>query len=148
MNRMIRFSPRSDLQNVQREIDRVFDSFFRPSSTEGKESAVWSPRVDLSETEDAYLIHLDVPGMKKEDIEINFQDGTLTISGERRSHEAQEDEQRNYMRVERSFGHFYRSFTLPNTVNADDIQADYQEGVLKVRVPKAEEIKPRRIEIA
>jgi HSP20 family protein len=106
----------------------------------------WTPRVDLSETEDAYHIHLDLPGVDKDDVDINLQDGTLTIRGERK--EETREEGTNAVRVERSFGQFFRSFTLPQTIKQDAIRATYDNGVLAVEVPKAEETKPRRIEIS
>ena len=83
--------------------------------------------------------------MKKDDFNINWQDGTLTVSGERKFEDKKETE--NFVRVERSFGHFFRSFTLPNTVKSDKISGSYSDGVLTITVPKAEETKPRRIEI-
>ena len=136
------------LNDLQREIDRMFGRFF-PSDTQGddgaSEQAVWAPRTDLVESEDAYRIHLDLPGMTREDLKINYQDNQLTISGERTSDRTDENEE--YVRVERSFGHFYRAFTLPRTVNAADISATYENGVLSVRVPKTDEVKPRQIEI-
>lgn len=137
-----------NLNDLQREIDRVFGNFFPSSDREGSSSsqqAVWAPRTDLVETDDAYRIHLDVPGMSKEDLKINYQDNQLTVSGERKSDRTADDEE--YVRVERSFGHFYRSFTLPRTVNAEDINATYDSGVLTISVPKTEEVKPRQIEI-
>ncbi|MEX0820967.1 MAG: Hsp20/alpha crystallin family protein [Rhodothermales bacterium] len=132
---------------MQREIDRLFDDFVpsRESGNGDRESAVWSPRVDLSESEDAYVVHVDAPGMKKDDFNINWQNDTLTVSGERKwSGEASKE---NFVRVERSYGHFFRSFRLPKAIDGDQIQASYDAGVLTVTVPKAEESKPRRIEI-
>lgn len=145
MTNLIRFTPSHDMRRLQREIDGIFDSFFSPSSNEN-EGASWAPRVDLSETEDAYLVHVDVPGMQKEDLNIDVHEGRLTISGERNAE--QQDDGHKYVRVERSYGRFYRSFTLPQTVKEDEIEATYENGVLSVRVPKAEETKPRRIEVA
>lgn len=137
-----------NLNDLQNEIDRMFDRFF-PSRTESEngstEQAVWAPRTDLIETEDAYRLHLDLPGMSKEDLTINYKDNQLTVSGERTSDRPGENEE--YVRVERSFGHFYRSFTLPRTVNTEDIGATYENGVLTIRVPKTEAVKPRQIEI-
>lgn len=138
-----------NLNDLQREMDRVFGRFF-PSATErdgdsSSQQAVWAPRTDLVETEDAYRIHLDVPGMSKDDLTINYQDNQLTVSGERASDRTDENEE--YVRVERAFGHFYRSFTLPRTVNADNIEAAYENGVLTITVPKTEDVKPRQIEI-
>lgn len=137
-----------DMRNLQREIDRLFDSFF-PTRSSGSDDestqAVWAPRVDLAESDDAYHIHVDLPGLNREDLNINYQDNQLTISGQRREEMTEKDGE--YVRVERSFGNFYRSFTLPKSVNADDIEATYENGVLNIEVPKAEESKPRQIEI-
>ena len=147
MTSLIRFTPRRDVRHLQREFDRLFESFFptRPVDDDAAESAVWAPRTDLSETDEAYLIHLDLPGLKKDEVEINVHDGTLSISGERRHEETAED--RTFVRVERSYGRFYRSFSLPQTINADGIEAAFEDGVLTIHVPKAEELKPRRIDI-
>ena len=141
-------SSSNDLRSLQREIDRMFDGFFpaRRSGSDEETSAVWAPRMDLSETDDAYHIHLDVPGMTKEDLNINFHDGQLAVSGERKREET--NEQRDFVRVERSYGSFYRSFRLPKQVDADNIEASYESGVLTVRVPKSQESKPRRIEVS
>lgn len=147
MTRLSRTRDRN-LNDLQREIDRVFGQFF-PSRSSDEESssqqAVSGPRTDLVETDDSYRLHLDVPGLSKDDLKINYKDNQLTVSGERTSDRTAEDEE--YVRVERSFGHFYRSFTLPRTVNADDIDATYEQGVLTIHVPKTEEVKPRQIEI-
>ena len=148
MSSLIRFTPRHDVRRMQREFDRLFESFFptRPEhDDEARASAVWSPRTDLSETEDAYLINLDLPGLNKDEVEISVHDGTLSISGERRQEETEEG--RKYVRVERSYGRFYRSFTLPQTIDTESIEATFADGVLNIRVPKAEELKPRRISI-
>ena len=144
MASLIRFSPPTEMRSLQREIDRMFDSFF-PTGAGDQEQAVWTPRVDLAETEDLYLVHLDVPGMKKDELTINYQDGTLTVSGERRFEN--KDEKANFVRVERRFGHFYRSFELPKAIVSDKIEASYDDGVLNIRIPKAEESKPRSIKI-
>ena len=137
-----------NLNDLQREIDRVFGRFF-PSREDSEESgsrqAVWAPRTDLVETEDTFRLHLDVPGMSKEDLNINYKDNQLTVSGERTSDRTGEDEE--YVRVERSFGQFYRAFTLPSTVDAENIAASYDNGVLTITVPKTEAVKPRQIEI-
>lgn len=147
MTNLIRFSPTSDMRRLQREIDTLFDGFFptRPASENG-DNTVWTPRMDLTETDDAYQIHLDLPGMKKEDLEINFEDGTLSVSGERRAEQSSDN--RRWVRVERSYGRFFRSFTLPQAVNVEQIEARFEDGVLNITVPKTEEVKPRRIEIS
>lgn len=148
MTSLIRFSPSTEMRSLQREIDRVFDGFFTARSNEsnGSQSAVWTPRVDLAETEDAYLIHADLPGVAREDLDINFQDGQLAISGERKIE--QTEEKPNFVRVERTSGSFFRSFTLPKTINPEEIKAEYADGVLTVHIPKAEEQRPRRIEVS
>jgi HSP20 family protein len=138
-----------NLRTLQREIDRVFDTFF-PSSNGGSEGSssaqqTWAPRTDLVEAEDAYRLHLDLPGMAREDLTINFEEGTLTVSGERRPDRTQEGD--DIVRVERPHGHFFRSFSLPRTVTPDAIEAAYENGVLTIRVPKAERHRSRSIEI-
>jgi HSP20 family protein len=138
-----------NLNDLQREIDRVFGRFFPSGDDNNQESsssqAVWAPRTDLVETEDGYRLHLDVPGLSKDDLKINYKDNQLTVSGERTSTRSSDDEE--FVRVERSFGHFYRSFTLPQTVNPEAISATYENGVLTISVPKTDEVKPRQIEI-
>lgn len=147
MNTLTRTRRRS-LNDLQREIDDVFGRFF--SSRDGEngdasQQAVWAPPTDLVETDEEYRIRLDVPGMKKEDLSINYQDDQLTVSGERPSDRPGDDAE--YVRVERAFGHFYRAFSLPNTVDVGNISAEYDSGVLTIHVPKAESEKPRQIEI-
>ncbi len=147
MTRLTRTRNRN-LSSLQNEIDRVFDRFF-PSREQDQDGsspqAVWRPRMDLIETEEAYRLHLDMPGMSTDDIKISYQDNELVVSGERTSKRADEGEE--FVRVERSFGQFRRAFTLPRTVDADSIGATYENGVLTVTVPKTEAVKPRQIEI-
>lgn len=130
---------------LRRELDRLFEDFFMPAE-EGGGNVVWSPRTDLAETDDEYLLTMDLPGLKKDDVKVDFQEGQLAISGERR--QEKKEQEKNYHRRERSYGSFYRSMTLPQNVNAEDIQASFEDGVLKVHIPKAEESKPKRIEIS
>src|ERR687890_551968 len=125
-----------------REIDRMFDAFFGQNEQQGRR---WVPPMDLVEAEDHFVLKADLPGLSEGDVSIEVQDGTLTISGERDAeHEAHE---RGWYRIERSFGSFSRSLTLPDGVDADGIQARFDRGVLEVRIPKPEERKPRRVEI-
>lgn len=147
MASLIRFAHNPEVRRMQREFDRLFDNFFptRPEHSEDMETAVWTPRVDLSENDEAYFVHLDVPGMTKDDFKINFHEGVLSVSGERK--EEKTDENRSFVRIERNFGCFYRSFNLPKLVKIDKVSASYDNGVLNISVPKAEESKPRRIEI-
>ncbi|MFB6271432.1 MAG: Hsp20/alpha crystallin family protein [Salinibacter sp.] len=129
---------------MQREVDSIFDQFFDRGEDE-ETSAVWAPRTDLSETDDAFRIRLDVPGMTKDDITVNLQNNTLTVSGERSSERKEEGEE--YVRVERAFGNFHRTFTLPDAVDAESVEAAYEDGVLTINVPKTEESTRRQIEI-
>lgn len=147
MTQMTRYSPNRTIRDLQREVDSLFDRFFdrdRDGSDQGT-SPVWSPRTDLLETDDAFRLRLDVPGMTKDDITINLQNNTLTVSGERASERTDENEE--YVRVERAFGTFHRTFTLPDAVDADHIEAEYKNGVLTINVPKTEKSTRRQIEI-
>mgnify|MGYP006269742497 FL=1 len=146
MAKMTRYTPTRTLRDLQREVDTIFDQFFGRGGDEGDgSSAVWAPRTDLVETDNAYRLHLDVPGMTKEDININLQNNTLTVSGTRSA--AQTDEGDEYVRVERTFGNFHRTFTLPDAVDAEGIEASYNDGVLEINVPKTEKTARRKIEI-
>lgn len=142
-----RYQRGSDFDLLRREMSRFFDDFFLPTreGEEGQRSAVWTPRADLSETEDAYFIALDLPGLRKDEIEITMEDGTLKIAGERSMESESENGQ--YHRIERSYGRFFRSFTFGPNADADNIEASFDDGVLTIRVAKAEERKPRRIEV-
>lgn len=144
MTQLTRRTPNRTIRDLQREVDSIFDQFFGRGSDDDT-SAVWAPRTDLSETDDAFRIRLDVPGMTKDDIAINLQNNTLTVSGERSS-ERQEDGE-EYVRVERAFGNFHRTFTLPDAVDPDRVEATYDEGVLAINVPKTETSTRRQIEI-
>jgi HSP20 family protein len=105
----------------------------------------WQPAVDIFEAEDELVINMDLPGVRKEDIQVNLNDSTLTISGER--HLEQEDRRDRYHRVERTYGQFARSFTIPTNVNREALKAEYSDGVLRLHLPKREEAKPRQISI-
>ena len=126
-----------------REIDRVFDAFFGQNEQQARR---WVPPMDLVEAEDHFLLKADLPGLSEGDVNIEVQDGSLTISGERRAEHTEQE--RGFYRIERSFGSFNRSLTLPDGVDPDRIEASFSHGVLEVRIPKPEERKPRRIEIS
>lgn len=145
MTQLTRRTPTRTLRDLQREVDDIFDRFFDHGSSDQDTSAVWSPRTDLSETDGEYRIRLDLPGMSKEDIAINLQNNALTVRGERASEQTAEDEE--YVRVERAFGTFHRTFTLPDAVDAENIEAAYDDGVLTIHVPKTEKSTRRQIEI-
>jgi HSP20 family protein len=124
------------------EFTRLFNSLWDAPAA----SSRWIPEMDLVESEDHYLLKADLPGMKQEDVAIEFNDGTLTISGERKAE--YERKEKGFFRLERSFGKFSRSLTLPEGVDPDRIEASFHDGVLDVRIPKPEQRKPRRIEVA
>jgi HSP20 family protein len=106
---------------------------------------VWAPALDISERKDAYVVTVEVPGVKAEDLDITLEDGLLTIQGERQF--TSESSEQQYHRVERRYGSFRRSITLPSQVRADAIEASFEDGVLEVVVPKAEEAKPKKISV-
>jgi HSP20 family protein len=124
------------------EFNRLFDTLFQPAA--GSTSR-WLPAMDLVEAEDHFVLKADLPGLDEDAVSIEVQDNVLTVSGERKSEH--EQRQKGWYRVERSFGRFSRSLTLPEGVNADGISANFDKGVLEIRIPKPEERKPRRIEI-
>src|SRR5919108_4209552 len=125
-----------------REIDRVFDAFFGQTD-QGRR---WVPPMDLVEAEDHFVLKADLPGLREGDVNIEVQDGTLSISGERKAEHEQHE--KGWYRIERSFGAFNRSLTLPDGVDPDGIQASFSDGVLEIHIPKPEERKPRRISIS
>jgi HSP20 family protein len=128
-------------QPFAREVDRMFDAFF---GGEG-EARRWVPAMDVWEEGEHFVLKADLPGVAESDVSIEVQDGTLTVSGERRSEERKEGA--GWYRYERSSGSFSRSLTLPEGVNPEGIDAEFAAGVLTVRIPKPEERKPRRVEI-
>jgi HSP20 family protein len=125
-----------------REIDRVFDAFFGQTD----QARRWVPPMDLVEAEDHFVLKADLPGLRESDVNIEVQDGTLTISGERKAEHEQRE--KGWYRIERAFGAFNRSLTLPDGVDPDRIAASFSDGVLELRIPKPEERKPRRISIS
>lgn len=145
---LVRWEPARELDSLQSDMNRLFDSFFgrrevgRGSNGTGR----WVPAMDLVETEDHLVLRADLPGLQREDVEIEAKDGVLTVSGERKAEHEEKSE--GYHRVERSFGRFSRSLGLPRDVQPDDVKASFENGVLEVKVPKPEERKPTRIEIA
>jgi len=136
----------SDLFGIQREMNRMFNNFFRGDARD-EDSALssWTPAVDISEHDSEFVVKVEVPGVNKDDVKITLESNILTIRGEKK-HE-KETKEENYHRVERSYGSFQRSFTLPTTVKSDKIDAVYKDGILTVSLPKAEEAKPKQIEV-
>ena len=143
---LVRWDPFGEIDTLQRGINRLFDDAAsgRRERREGTE-AMWAPAVNTYEDKDAFVLSCDLPGMDQKDIKINLDNNTLTISGTRKLEH--EEKRENYQRVECVFGTFSRSFTLPATVDTDKIEANADKGVLKIRLPKREESKPRQIAI-
>jgi HSP20 family protein len=143
---IVRWEPFRELGTLQNEMNRLFNTVFdAPSPGNGGTLRRWMPAMDLVETEDHFVLRADLPGMTEDDVKIEFEDGTLTISGERKAEHESKNE--GYYRVERAFGSFSRSLTLPQGVDPESVTASFDNGVLEVRIPKPEERKPRRIEI-
>lgn len=146
---LVRWDPFRDLEDVS---DRLNWMFRRPAlpRTNGtnKETMVvadWVPSVDVSETEGDYQIKAEIPDVKKEDVKVTVEDGVLTIQGERK--QEKEEKGRRYHRVERSYGSFIRSFTLPDLVDEAHVKAEFKDGVLTLHLPKSEKAKPKAIEV-
>ena len=144
---LARWTPMGNLQSFQEEMNRMFHDFFRggEGGDQGWASGTWTPPVDIYETEDALVLTAMLPGVSKDDVTIEVHNNTLTLRGERKLDK--EVKQDNYHRVERSYGAFSRSFTLPSVVDQGSIKAEYRDGVLKLTLPKREEAKPRQIQI-
>ena len=139
------FSPLARLSAFQHEVDRLFDlPFF---GRESSRTVGWTPALDLHQDKDSLFVHVELPGMKKEDVTLSLHDDVLTISGERRHETASAEKAATHLRNERFFGRFERSVTLPVPVDAVRVGAAYENGVLTVTLPKAEAAKPRQIEI-
>ena len=130
-----------------RELQRMFEEMFGRGEGEegGWVAGAWAPPVDLYETDDAFMVKAELPGLSKDDIQVEVHDRTLTLRGERK-HEAEVKEER-YHRRERAYGSFQRSFWLPTTVDANQVKASFKDGVLELRIPKHETAKPKRISI-
>jgi HSP20 family protein len=144
---LVRWEPVRELSSLQNEMNRLFNTFFDAPATPGNGGGVrrWVPSMDLVETDEHFVLRADLPGMSEEDVSIELEDNVLTVSGERKAEH--EEKKEGYYRVERSFGQFRRSLTLPEGVNPEGIAATFDKGVLEVRIPKPEERKPRRVAI-
>jgi HSP20 family protein len=141
-----RYDPFRDLKTLQDEVNRLFSTnFSRGFGDEGIARGAWTPNVDIFENKDELVLEAELPGMNREDFELTIENNVLTLRGERRFEK--KDEADNYHRVERAYGAFTRSFTLPQTVSGEGAAAEYKNGVLRVVLRKREEVKARRIEI-
>lgn len=143
---IIRWDPVRDMVTLREKMNRLFEDVFTGQS-EGKELAAstWAPAVDIFETENDLVMTAEVPGIDEKDIEIKIEDNTLILKGARKFEKETKEE--NYHRIERSYGSFYRAFTLPNSIDPERIQAEHENGVLKITMPKRTELKPRKVKI-
>jgi HSP20 family protein len=144
MRTLARWEPFRGVTTLQDQVNRLFNDVFERKGEESSLSA-WAPAVDIYETEHELVVKADLPDVDPKDLDIHVENNILTIRGERKFEKKVSEE--NYLRVERSYGSFARSFTLANTVNAEAIKADYQNGVLTLSVPKREEAKPKQIKV-
>jgi HSP20 family protein len=148
---IIRWNPARELLNMEREFNKLFNSFGKRLSIgesdflDEYENAVWMPLTDIKEDKDNYYVMLDLPGVSKDDVKVSYSNGQLSVSGERKQEKETKDSK--FQRVERVFGRYYRSFTLPQKIKEDKIEAEFKDGQLNITVPKAEEAKPKELEI-
>ena len=138
-----RYEPWSLLNQLQKELERAHEG-------EGGEGSIvtaeWAPAVDIKEDADRFVLQADIPGVKPEDIDVSMEDGVLTIKGEKKTEAKTEEE--GYKRVERTYGSFYRRFSLPDTADAESISAKSSNGVLEIVIPKRESVKPKKITVS
>src|SRR5260221_2274796 len=144
MRTIARWEPFRRATSLQDQVNRLFSDVFERGSEESSLTA-WAPSVDIYETEHELVVKADLPEVDPKDLDIRVENNILTIRGERKFEKKVNEE--NYLRVERSYGSFARSFTLANTVNSEAIKADYQNGVLTLNIPKREEAKPKQIKV-
>ncbi len=144
-NELMEWRPFREVSRLRREMDRLWEDYFGPGRRALKPMEEFAPAVDIKETEDKVVVKAEVPGIDAKDINISVTGDVLTIKGEKKSE--REEKEANYHLVERSYGSFSRSLTLPSAVDLDKIEASYDKGVLTVTCPKKEEIKPKAIEI-
>ncbi len=144
MRAIARWEPFRGVTSLQDQVNRLFGDVFERAGEESSLTA-WAPPVDIYETEHELVVKADLPDVDPKDLDIRVENNILTIRGERKFEKKVSEE--NYLRVERSYGSFARSFTLANTVNSDAIKAEYQNGVLTLSIPKREEAKPKQIKV-
>jgi len=144
---LVRWDPFRELEEVSDRLNRMFA---RPvgRASNGKETMIvadWTPSVDISETEGEYQIKAEIPDVKKEDVKVTLEDDVLTIQGERK--QEKEEKGKKFHRIERSYGSFVRSFSLPDVIEAEKVKAEFKDGVLNLHLPKSEKAKPKAIEV-
>jgi HSP20 family protein len=143
---IIRWDPYRDIMSLRDRMNRLFEDM---AGSKGEEKDLmahsWAPAVDIYETENEVVLNAEIPGVDEKDVEIKVEDNNLTLRGERKFEKEAKEE--NYHRVERSYGSFFRSFALPSYIDQDKIEAEHENGVLRIRMPKRAELKPRKVKI-
>ena len=144
---LVRWDPFRELEDMSDRLNRMFA---RPAASggHGKETMIvadWTPSVDITETEGEYQLKAEIPDVKKEDVKITLEDGVLTLQGQRK--QEKENKGTKYHRIERSYGSFARTFSLPDVIEADKVKAEFKDGVLNLHLPKSEKAKPKAIEV-
>ncbi len=148
MNALIRWDPFKEMEDLQSRFTRLFE--LTPARTENGDRELmtiteWAPSVDIIEDEKEWLVKADLPEVKKEEVKVTVENGVLTITGERKFEKEEKD--KKYHRIERSYGNFLRSFTLPDGADGSKVNAEFKDGVLKVHLPKGEKAKPKAVEV-
>jgi len=143
---IIRWDPFRDLSTIQDRMNKLFeDTLARSRGEESTSLAAWAPPVDIYETKEAIVVKAELPGIEQKDIDVQVHDNILTLRGERKFESDVKRE--NFHRIERSYGTFQRSFSLPNIIQQDQIKARFNNGILEITLPKVEEAKPRQIKV-
>src|SRR5271165_2045439 len=146
MTVLTRWDPFRDLSALQNRMNRLFEEQYGGGREESLTTGAFVPPVDIYEDEHSVQLKLEVPGIDEKDLDVKVENNTLTITGERKFEKEEKEE--NFRRVERRYGSFTRSFTLPNTVNTEDINASYDNGVLNIKLAKRAEAKPKQIKVS
>jgi HSP20 family protein len=144
MNAITRWEPFRNLSTLQEQVNRLFEGSF-PAQGDKSALTTWAPAVDIYETENELVLKADLPDINEKDLDVRVENNMLTIHGERKFEQKVKEE--NYLRVERSYGSFSRSFSLPSTINTESIKAEYKNGTLTVELPKRAESKPKQVKI-
>ncbi len=143
MSKLVRWDP---FRTLQSQIERMFEESWPRTQAGDTALSAWAPNVDIHETPDALLLEADLPGVDGKDLDVRVEDNLLTIRGERKFESKVTEE--DYLRLERAYGSFSRSFSLPHSVDTEKVEAEYKNGVLTVRLPKREEAKPKQVKVA